>query len=63
VLVGEVVSLLAPRPDGVYVDATLGLGGHTARAHRRRRRPCDWDRSRRDALAMRATSCRISPRS
>ena len=28
VLVGEVVSLLAPRPDGVYIDATLGFGGH-----------------------------------
>jgi 16S rRNA (cytosine1402-N4)-methyltransferase len=30
VLVAEVVSFLAPRPDGVYVDATIGLGGHTA---------------------------------
>jgi 16S rRNA (cytosine1402-N4)-methyltransferase len=30
VLVAEVVAHLAPRPDGVYVDATLGLGGHTA---------------------------------
>jgi len=29
VLVGEVVSLLAPRPAGVYIDATLGFGGHT----------------------------------
>lgn len=29
-LVAEVVSWLAPRPDGVYVDGTLGLGGHTA---------------------------------
>ena len=26
----EVVSWLAPRRDGVYVDGTLGLGGHTA---------------------------------
>jgi 16S rRNA (cytosine1402-N4)-methyltransferase len=30
VLVAEVVELLAPRPDGCYVDGTLGLGGHTA---------------------------------
>ncbi len=29
VLVDEVVALLAPRPDGCYVDGTLGLGGHT----------------------------------
>jgi 16S rRNA (cytosine1402-N4)-methyltransferase len=29
VLVREVVSILAPRPDGVYVDCTVGLGGHT----------------------------------
>jgi len=29
VLVAEVVSLLQPREDGVYVDCTLGLGGHT----------------------------------
>jgi 16S rRNA (cytosine1402-N4)-methyltransferase len=28
VLVAEVVSLVGPRADGVYVDATVGLGGH-----------------------------------
>ena len=30
VLAAEVVRLLEPHPSGVYVDATLGLGGHTA---------------------------------
>ncbi len=29
VLVHEVVAVLRPRSDGVYVDATVGLGGHT----------------------------------
>jgi 16S rRNA (cytosine1402-N4)-methyltransferase len=30
VLAAEVVSMLLPRPDGVYVDCTVGLGGHAA---------------------------------
>jgi 16S rRNA (cytosine1402-N4)-methyltransferase len=30
VLVDDVVSMLAPTPEGVYVDCTVGLGGHTA---------------------------------
>ncbi len=29
VMPSEVLSLLAPQPSGVYVDCTLGLGGHT----------------------------------
>ncbi len=28
VMVGEVLECLQPKPDGVYVDGTLGLGGH-----------------------------------
>ena len=28
-LVSEVVTLIAPRPDGIYVDCTVGFGGHT----------------------------------
>ncbi|MFI5176927.1 MAG: 16S rRNA (cytosine(1402)-N(4))-methyltransferase RsmH [Vicinamibacterales bacterium] len=30
VLAAEVVSFLRPRPEGLYVDATVGLGGHAA---------------------------------
>ena len=28
VLAAEVVSMLAPKPDGVYIDCTVGFGGH-----------------------------------
>ena len=30
VMPGEAIALLAIRPDGVYLDATCGMGGHTA---------------------------------
>src|SRR5215831_13248386 len=35
VMVGEVIEYLAIRPDGVYVDATAGMGGHTREIARR----------------------------
>src|SRR5512137_2435244 len=31
VMAEEAISLLAIRPEGVYLDATAGLGGHTGR--------------------------------
>ncbi len=43
----EVLEFLAPRPDGVYLDATAGLGGHTAALAARAERglviACDRD--------------------
>src|SRR5579863_3210863 len=30
VMSAEAIELLAVRPDGIYLDATAGLGGHTA---------------------------------
>ena len=30
VMPAESIELMALRPDGIYVDATTGLGGHTA---------------------------------
>src|SRR5579864_3379287 len=30
VMAAEAIELLAVRPDGIYLDATTGLGGHTA---------------------------------
>src|SRR5579859_5290216 len=30
VMVGECLEYLAVQPDGIYLDATAGLGGHTA---------------------------------
>ena len=35
VMVAEVLEYLAVRPDGVYIDATAGLGGHTLEIARR----------------------------
>jgi 16S rRNA (cytosine1402-N4)-methyltransferase len=35
VMPAEALELLAPRPDGMYIDATTGLGGHAAEIARR----------------------------
>ena len=45
VLCREVIDLLRPRPGGVYVDATLGLGGHSEQIARQGGRVVgiEWD--------------------
>ena len=54
----EVIDLLRPRPGGVYVDATLGLGGHAEQIARRGGRVVgiEWD----DDAAARAAE-RLGP--
>jgi 16S rRNA (cytosine1402-N4)-methyltransferase len=58
VLCREVIELLRPRPGGVYVDGTLGLGGHAEEIVRRGGRVVgiDWD----DEAASRAAE-RLGP--
>ncbi|MCL5436553.1 MAG: 16S rRNA (cytosine(1402)-N(4))-methyltransferase RsmH [Candidatus Dependentiae bacterium] len=54
VMVAEVLSYLRPQPGGLYVDATLGGGGHTrailAAEPTCRVIGCDWDKESLDAL-------------
>lgn len=60
VLLGEVVRFMNPRTDGVYVDATLGGGGHTEailRASAPRGRVLAFDR---DPEAIRRTGKRLA---
>jgi 16S rRNA (cytosine1402-N4)-methyltransferase len=58
VLCREVIELLRPRPGGVYVDATLGLGGHAEQIANRGGRVVgiEWD----DDAAARAAE-RLGP--
>ena len=58
VLCREVIELLRPRPGGVYVDATLGLGGHAEQIVNRGGRVVgiEWD----DDAASRAAE-RLGP--
>jgi len=58
VLCREVIDLLRPRPGGVYVDATLGLGGHAEQIVHRGGRVVgvEWD----DDAASRAAE-RLGP--
>lgn len=55
VLVAEVIEYLKPRPDGLYVDATFGGGGHTRAILRAeptcRVIGCDWDKESLDEQA------------
>jgi 16S rRNA C1402 N4-methylase RsmH len=54
VLADEVVNLLITEKKGTYVDATLGMGGHTARLCSCRRNDC-----RRLALRRRRSNSKI----
>ena len=46
VMLDEVVRLLQPERGGLFVDCTVGLGGHARGTARARRRPADRPRSR-----------------
>ena len=60
VLLGECIEALQIRPDGVYVDGTLGMGGHSAEIARRLStgRLIAIDR---DAEAIRRAKVRLAP--
>ena len=60
VLLNECIEALNIRPDGIYVDGTLGMGGHSEQIARRLRtgRLIAIDR---DAEAIRRASVRLAP--
>ena len=53
-MLDEVVQLLQPERGGLFVDCTVGLGGHARRAARTRRRAADRARSRSGGAGDRA---------
>jgi 16S rRNA (cytosine1402-N4)-methyltransferase len=61
VLAGEVMDLLMPRRGGVYVDATVGLGGHAEEMLKRIKKDGTLIGLDRDAEALGAARARLAP--
>ncbi len=60
VLLNEVVQLLVTRAEGVYLDCTLGLGGHAEAILKRLRAPGQLIGIDRDAQALEASRAKLS---